>query len=254
MKYCLDDDLDHYQAHGGLLEGRTILITGAGDGIGRELAKACSRLGAASILLSKTIRKLESVYDEIVAEDVAKEPAIYPLDLTGATVEDYQAMAATLESEFGVLDGLINNAGWLASYVPFQHYDMKLYHQVMMTNLHGPFMLTQALLPLLEKAPDPAVVFSTHAHSVPYAGAFGIAKAGLEAMMDILAQEYDSEDSPIRFNAVDTGVVDTAMRRLNYPAEDWSQNPAPADVIAPYLYFIGPESSGITGVNYKVGS
>ncbi len=239
----------NYHPAPNVLHARILLITGATSGIGRALALATSRLGATIILADKTINGLENVYDEIIAQGSA-EPAIYPIDLSGATRDDYQAMADALMTEFGKVDGLVNNAGWIGSYVPFQHYDMKLYQEVMMVNLHAPFMLTQAMLPLLEKSDDPTVVFSTHAHDVAYAGAFGIAKAGLEAMMKILADEYDTE-TPIRFNAVDTGVVDTQMRRLNFPGEDWSKNPKPESVITPYLYFLSPDSQGVSGINCR---
>lgn len=232
------------------LHAKTLIITGAASGIGRALALATSRLGATVILTDKTISGLENIYDEIIAQKAPAEPAIYPIDMSGATRDDYQAMAETLATEFGSVDGLVNNAGWLGAYVPFQHYDMKLYQEVMMINLHAPFMLTQAVLPLLEKSSDPSVVFSTHAHDVAYAGAFGIAKAGLESMLNILADEYDTE-TPIRFNGVDAGIVDTQMRRLNFPGEDWSKHPQPESVIAPYLYFLGPDSKGVSGMNCR---
>ena len=231
------------------LHERIVIITGAASGIGRALALTASSLGATIVLVDKTIKGLEKVYDEIVGQG-APEPAIYPVDLSGATREDYMAMAERLEAEFGKVDGLVNNAGWIGSYVPFRHYDMKLYQEVMMVNLHAPFMLTQAMLPLLEKSDDPSVVFSTHAHDFAYAGAFGMAKAGLESMMKILADEYDTE-TPIRFNAVDAGVADTQMRRLNFPGEDWSSNPKPETAIAPYLYFLGPDSQGVTSINCR---
>ena len=253
MTTTRQQDLWNYQAGPDTLHAQVLIITGAASGIGRALALATSRLGATVVLTDKTISGLEKVYDEIVAQDVPAEPAIYPIDLSGATREDYQTMADTLATEFGKVDGLVNNAGWIGSYVPFQHYDMKLYQEVMMVNLHAPFMLTKAMLPLLEKSDDPTVVFSTHAHDVAYAGAFGIAKAGLEAMMKILADEYDTE-TPIRFNAVDTGVVDTQMRRLNFPGEDWSKNPRPESVIAPYLYFLSPDSRGVSGINCRKNS
>ena len=251
METHFDVDLLAYQAKSGVLDGRVIMITGAGAGIGKATSIECARLGATVILVDKVIGKLESIYDEIIASG-GPEPAIYPIDLSGATQEHYRSMAETLAGEFGRLDGLINNAGWLGAYVPFEHYDMKLYHDVMMINLHAPFMLTQALLPLLKKSPDPAVVFSTHYHSLPFAGAFGIAKAGLEAMMQILALEYDTVEDSIRFNGVDAGTVDTEMRRLSYPAENWSKNTSPEKVVPPYIFFVGPDSKRITGINFRV--
>lgn len=232
-----------------LLAGRTIAITGAAEGLGRALAMQTARLGATTILMDKSVKGLEAVYDEIIAAE-APEPAIVPVDLAGANREDHETIAETIAETFGALDGLVNNAGWIGGYTPFSHYDMKLYHDVMMVNLHAPFMLTQALLPVLQRASDPSVVFSTHHHDVAYAGAFGIAKGGVESMMRILADEFDT-DTPIRFNGVDVGIIDTRMRRLNFPGEDWSRHPKPDEVLAPYLYFLGPDGRGTTGINCR---
>ncbi|MGF1643061.1 MAG: SDR family NAD(P)-dependent oxidoreductase [Thiotrichales bacterium] len=230
------------------LRERVILITGAADGIGAALALACARHGATVVLLDKTVPKLEAVYDAIVAAR-GPEPAVYPMDLLGATVTDYQTLAQTLREQLGRLDGLVNNAGWVGALAPFEFWDATLYQKVMTVNLHAPFFLTQACLPLLREASDPAVVFSSHACQRAYWGGFGVAKAGLLGLVDILADELDSE-RPVRVNAVDTGSVNTAMRRLNYPGESRDLHPLPEAVLGPYLYFLGPDSRGVTGQHH----
>src|SRR5690606_11359985 len=95
-----------------LLRDRIILVTGAGDGIGRAAALACAGHGATVILSGRTVARLEQVYDEIVQAG-GPEPAIYPMDLRGATPDHYGELHDTLEREFGRLDGLLNNAGIL---------------------------------------------------------------------------------------------------------------------------------------------
>lgn len=239
-----------YQAPADLLQGRTILVTGGGDGIGRAVSLAYAAHGATVILLGRTIKKLEAVYDQIEAAG-GSQPAIYPLNLEGATIKDYEDLADNIETEFGRLDGLLNNAGWVGSLTPLKLYDPELWSRVMMVNLHAPFLLTRACLPLLEKAEDPAIVFSGHESSRAYWGAFGAAKAGLLAMMRILADEYETE-AHLRVNSVDTGPVRTNLRAHHYPGEDPSGLPAPEDVVAPYLYFMGPDSRGITGRAYRL--
>ncbi|MGB2104934.1 MAG: SDR family NAD(P)-dependent oxidoreductase, partial [Glaciecola sp.] len=72
-----------------------ILITGAGDGIGKQAALTFAEHGAEVILLGKTVKKLESVYDEIMANG-HKEPGIIPLDMAGATEKHYIDMGAML--------------------------------------------------------------------------------------------------------------------------------------------------------------
>ena len=84
------------------------------------------------------------------------------MNLEGATVKDYDDLAENLGNEFGRLDGLLNNAAWVGALTPFKMYDPELWTRVLTVNLHAPFLLTQACLPLLEKAQDPAIVFSSH--------------------------------------------------------------------------------------------
>ncbi|MGD8643865.1 MAG: YciK family oxidoreductase [Chromatiales bacterium] len=243
-------DITTYRAAPDLLRDRRILVTGAGDGIGRAAALAFAAHGATVILLGRTIKKLEDVYDQIEAAG-GNQPAIYPLNLEGATVKDYDDLAENIGTEFGRLDALLSNAGWVGSLTPLRHYDPELWSRVMMVNLHAPFLLIRACLPLLEQAEDPAVVFSAHESSRAYWGAFGAAKAGLVGLMRILADEYETEGR-LRANSVDPGPVRTNLRAHHYPGEDPGKLPAPEDVLAPYLYFIGPDSRGVTGQLFQL--
>src|SRR5690554_4499784 len=78
-----------------VLAGRVLLVTGAGDGIGRSAALAFAAHGATVVLLGRTVRKLEAVYDQIVAAG-HPQPGIYPMNLEGAAVDDYATLARTL--------------------------------------------------------------------------------------------------------------------------------------------------------------
>jgi len=239
-----------YEPAAGLLEERVVLVTGAGDGVGRAVAEACGRHGATVVLLGKTIKKLESVYDAI--EGVGgPQPAIYPMNLEGATAKDYQDLAETIQRELGRLDGLVNNAGWIGALTPFKQYDIGLWQRVMAINLHAPFLLTQACLPLLEQAADPAIVFSAHDCRRAYWGAYGVAKAGQDAMVDILASEY-SGDRRIRVNALDTGPLRTNLRLHHYPGEDPATLPPPEAAADAYLYLIGPDSQPVSGQHFSL--
>ncbi len=244
------EEIKHYTAPPDLLKDRVILVTGASDGVGKSVAKCYAAHGASVILLSKTIKKLEAVYDEIEAAG-GPQPAIYPMNLEGATVKDYDDLAENIEKEFGRLDGLVHNAGWIGALTPFKLYDPELWSRVITINLHAPFLMTRACLALLEQAEDPAIVFSSHDCNRAYWGAFGIAKAGLQGMMQILASEYDS-DQGIRVNSVDTGPVRTNMRIQNYPGEDPATLPEPDSITAPYLYFMGPDAKNETGRDFKI--
>lgn len=244
------DELKHYQPPADLLKDRVILVTGAGDGIGRGVAKACAAAGASVILLGKTIKKLEAVYDEIEAAG-GPQPAIYPLNLEGATVKDYDDLAENIGQEFGRLDGLVNNAAWVGTLTPFKLYDPELWSRVIMTNLHGPFLLTRACLPLLEQAPDAAIVFSSQDCDKAYWGAFGVAKGGQQSMMKILAAEYSGERR-MRVNSIDTGPARTQLRIMNYPGEPPAVLPAPETFAAAYVYLLGPEAGETRGEDFRL--
>lgn len=234
-----------------LLKDRIMLITGAGDGIGKACALACARHGATIILLGRTTRKLEAVYDAI-EQAGGPQAAIYPMNLEGAAPKDYEDLAVTVQQEFGRLDGLLHNAAMLATLTPIAQYDVELWMKSIQVNLNAPFMLTQACLPLLMASPDASVLFSSDRvgrHGKAYWGAYGVAKAGIEGMMQTLADELET-NTKVRVNSIDPGAVRTAMRALAYPGEDPSQLPNPMDIVLPYLYLMGPDSSGKTGGQY----
>ena len=246
------EEIGRYAPASDLLRERIILVTGASDGIGRAVAKAYASHGATVVLLARNIKGLEQVYDEIEAAG-HPQPALYPMNLEGAAPHDYDDLAGRLQTEFGRLDGLLNNAGWVSGLTPLRQYDVERWIRVMTVNLHAPFLLTRACLPLLDCAPDPSIVFSTHRCTKAYWGAYGVAKAGLEGLMKILASEC-SGDRPMRVNGIDSGPVRTKLRQQNYPGVDPYTLPAPEEVTAPYLYFMGPDSRGITGQNFSINS
>lgn len=236
-----------------LLENRVILVTGAADGIGRALATACASRGATVILLDRNVKGLETLYDEITAAG-RPEPAIYPLDLKGATPADYQSLAEVIEKEFGRLDGLVHNAAYLGTLIPLAHCDDELWLDVMQTNLNAPFLLTRSCLGLLQMSDAASVLFlsdSVGRRGKAYWGAYGIAKAGIENMAQTLADELESNTN-VRVNTYDPGPVRTALRLIAYPAENREALALPETVIKPCLYLLGPDSKGITGQQFVI--
>jgi NAD(P)-dependent dehydrogenase (short-subunit alcohol dehydrogenase family) len=228
-----------------------ILITGAGDGLGRTAAKTFAAHQATVILLGRTTHKLESVYDEI-EQAGGPQPAIYPMNLEGASPKDYEELAERLQAEFGRLDGLLHNAAFLGALSPLEHYDITLWYQVLQVNLNAPFMLTQACLPLLRKAPDPVVLFTSAdvgRQGRAYWGAYGVSKFALEGLMQILAAE---EEGKIRVNSLDPGAVRTQMRMRAYPGLPPAELPPPESVMPLYLYLMGPDSQGRHGQAFSL--
>ena len=237
-----------------LLASRKILITGAGDGIGRAAALACAQHGASVILLGRTVKKLEKVYDEIERQGWPPA-AILPLDLATATSSHYEQLARTIEKEFGHLDGLLHNAADTGTLTPMEHYTPEMWFRVMQVNLNAAWLLTRACLPLMQQSKDASIVFTTAdvgRRGRAYWGAYGVSCFGLEGMMQILADELASSGN-LRVNSLDPGAVRTGLRSRLYPGEDRNALPAPENIMPAYLYLLGPDSHGENGRAFSAG-
>jgi NAD(P)-dependent dehydrogenase (short-subunit alcohol dehydrogenase family) len=236
-----------YQAAKDLLKDKTILVTGAGDGIGRAAALTYAEHGATVILLGKTVSKLEAVYDEIEQAGFPT-PAIVPLDLTGATEQHYVDMAETIEQQFGHLDGLLHNASMLGVLGPFEHISMDSVKEVLQVNLIAEIMMTKALLPILKKAPLASLIFTSSSvgrQGRAFWGEYAISKFATEGMMQSIAHEY--QGSNLRANSINPGATRTKMRANAYPAENPQTLRTPEEIMPTYLYLMGDDSKAITG-------
>jgi NAD(P)-dependent dehydrogenase (short-subunit alcohol dehydrogenase family) len=237
-----------YLAPPGALAGRVILVTGASGGIGAALAEACGRLGAQVVLTGRKVKRLEAVYDAIVAAG-GPRPSIAPLDLEKADASHYSALAEAIRGEFGRLDGLVHLAGQLGDRSPIEHHDVITWLKVMHVNVNAAFILTQALLPLLKASEDASVLFTTSGVSLrgsAYWGAYAASKFALEGLMQTLADELDTT-THIRVNSVNPGKVRTSMRAKAFPGEVAETVPLPEVVLPTFLYLLGPASRGVTG-------
>jgi NAD(P)-dependent dehydrogenase (short-subunit alcohol dehydrogenase family) len=237
-----------YTAPPTLLEDRVILVTGAGTGIGRAAAIGFAQHGATVLLLGRTVSKLESVYDEIVAAEYPR-PAIVRMNLAKAQGPDYSALVDQIGTEYGRLDGLLHNAGILGHLTPIEHHDVGVWTEVMHVNLTAPFVLTKMLLPLLKKSADASILFTSSGvgrRGRAYWGAYAVSKFGIEGLSQVLADET-SEAGVIRVNCINPGRTRTAMRQAAYPGEDPASLPAPEDILPAYLYLMGPDSRGVSG-------
>lgn len=238
----------HYDAPAELLKDRIILVTGAGDGIGRAAAWHYAKHGATVVLLGRTLEKLESLYDEIESAGFP-QPAIVPMNLDSAGEHDYIELSNQLYDEFGRLDGVLHNASLLGMRTPIENYDPVTWEKVMRVNVHAPFLLTQNLLPLLHKSSDAAVIFTSSSvgrQGRAYWGAYAVSKFATEGMMQVLADELENSGA-IRVNAINPGATRTQMRAYAYPAEPPETNPTPAEIMPLYLYLMGPDSSAVNG-------
>lgn len=241
-----------YQAKPDSLKDRIILVTGAGDGIGRAAALSFARHGARVILLGKTLEKLEKVYDSIVALK-APEPVILPLDLEKANVEDYKMVANSIVEQFGQLDGLLHNAALLGPRSPIAYYAEQTWQQLMQVNVNAAFMLTKALLAALQTAPNASIVFTSSSvgrQGRAYWGAYAVSKFAVEGFSQVLADEL-RQTSKVRVNCIDPGATRTNMRKDAYPAENPETLTTPDEIMPTYLYLMGEDSLEVTGQTLK---
>lgn len=233
------------------LKDRIVLITGASDGIGKALSLHVAKLGAQVIVHGRNVNKLEEVYDAIEAIDGAPRPSIAVMDLASANSESYTSLADSLGSEFGRLDGLVLNASILGDRYSIEQYDAVLWQQVMHVNVTSAFAMTQVFLPLLQKSEDPTVVFTSSGvgrTGKAFWGAYAVSKFATEGLSQVLADEH--RHGKLRSNCVNPGATRTSMRLAAYPAEDRDQLKRPEDILAPYVYLLGPDSKGVTGESF----
>ena len=238
----------NYQAPDNLLQDKIILVTGAGDGIGRAAALTYASYGATIILVGKTTEKLEAVYDEI-EEKGYPQPAIVPLNLETATEHDYIELTNILEQEFEHIDGILHNAGIAGVRTSLESYDPIIWQQVMQVNVNAPFILTQNLMPLLHRSKSASIIFTSSGvgrTGRAYWGAYSVSKFATEGMMQILADELE-QTSNIRVNCINPGATRTNMRAGAYPAEPPTDNPTPEEIMPLYLYLMGADSTAING-------
>ncbi len=232
----------------GHLKGRIILVTGAGGGLGSVAAKACAAEGACVVLLDKIVSRLEKVHDEIVAAGHT-QAAIYPLDLAKATEADYAELAEVLESQFGVLHGLLHSAADLGVLGPLADVKAAQWDNLLRINLSAAHALTRALLPLLQRAEDAALVFTSDSSArlgKAYWGAYGVAKIALEGMARMWAEELESAGR-VRVNVSVPGPVNSPLRRRSHPGELPEECPPPQNLAGHYVYLLGPASRSLHG-------
>ncbi|MFB3059084.1 MAG: SDR family NAD(P)-dependent oxidoreductase [Gammaproteobacteria bacterium] len=222
----------------GLLDDKIILVTGATGGFGKAISLACAGHGASVILLARNLRLTEALYDEIENAGYPK-PAIYPMNLEGATEHDYQELAKNIDQEFGRLDGLIHCAAMLGTPTPFEHSDTETWYQVHQVNLHAAYLLTRSVISLLKQSKRASLVFITDDKKTAYWDAYMVSKQGVVAMAQLLAAEF--EGSSLHVNWVNPGKTRTALQLSAFPAADNNLLPVPADHAKLFLYLMSDE-------------
>jgi NAD(P)-dependent dehydrogenase (short-subunit alcohol dehydrogenase family) len=246
----LKQDHREYAYPQDLLRDRIILITGASDGIGRALAIKAAELGAQIILHGRNADKLAAVYDEIDAIEGSPRPSIAVVDLATATSEAYISLADNLQQEFGRLDGLVHNASIIGDRFSIEQYDAAQWQRVMHINVTAAFALTQVCLPLLAISEDASMIFTSSSvgrTGRAFWGAYAASKFATEGLSQVLADEH--RHTNLRVNCINPGATRTKMRLSAFPGEDRDILKRPEEILATYLYLLGPDSRGVIGTS-----
>lgn len=214
---------------------RVVLLTGATGGLGRALALRLAALGSELVLSARRPAALARLHDELEALG-GGSPGLYPLDLERASPADYEALAETLEREYGRIDVLLHAAAHFPGLTPLEHTDPVEWLRGLHVNLSAPLFLTMACLPLLRRGRDPQVIFLLDEEGTsrrPLYGAYGIAKGALGELAAMLDRELAA--SGVRVLGARLPPMRTALRARAWFAEDPGLVPDPASCAAEIL-------------------
>lgn len=192
------------------LSGRVVLVTGGGRGIGAAIARAASQAGAdVAVGYLENRDAAASVVDGVKA--LGRSSASFQADVSDPV--QAQRMVAEVESLFGEIHGLVNNAGIMPSRALTEISDEE-WERVLRTNLFGPFYCARAVLPKMVKRRSGAIVnISSRLGQIgwPELAHYSASKAGLLGLTKSLAREFGPHG--IRVNAVAPGFTVTDMTR-----------------------------------------
>ena len=231
------------------LSDKVILITGAGAGIGEQLALGAARAGAIVLLLGRKEDALNAVYDQIISEGLA-EPVVIPMDLGTLDEQKANQLSHMIGDAFGRLDGLVHNASLLGKLGPVATANLNEWSQVMTVNAFAPVVLTKALLPLLNESQGASIIFTSSGvgrQARAFWGAYSASKFATEAISGILAAELETDG--IRVNCVNPGATNTKMRRAAFPGESPESIASAASLVPAYVFLLSEQAKGIHGAS-----
>jgi NAD(P)-dependent dehydrogenase (short-subunit alcohol dehydrogenase family) len=218
------------------------VITGATRGLGHALAFDFARDGYAVYGTGRT----QNALDNLEMEARKARLDIHPVRADSATEEGADTLVRYLDNDGARPDVVIHNAGLLGDRVELAVYPLETWEAVMATNVRGPFLLTQRLLPKL--APNAAVIFVSSGivdDVRPRWGAYYVSKVAVDALAALYALELKPKG--IRVFIVNPGPLRTVMRAEAFPKEDPESVPAPEERTGVFLWLAreaGLESTG----------
>lgn len=231
------------------LQNKHILITGASQGLGAEIAKSAAQAGATVILLSRKQKNLEKIYDEIVASGAA-EPYAICFDLMTAEESEFAQLADTIAlATEGKLDGIVHCASHFAALSPLDFQTVGDWVKQYRVNAVAPMALTRAMLPMLKESPDASVIFVGESHGETpqaYLGGFGASKSGMNYLCKVVADEWERFDN-LRANVLVPGKINSPQRIKTHPGESASERRDMAEITPDFVWWLSEQSRGRSG-------
>jgi NAD(P)-dependent dehydrogenase (short-subunit alcohol dehydrogenase family) len=195
-------------ASGGRLSRRRALVTGASRGLGKAIAAAFVREGAAVAALARDAERLEQACRELEGDGATVHPIA--VDITDAAAAERAVLR--VHDLLGGLDTVVNAAAVDCPWVRTGEMPVRSWDETITVNLSGTFYVCRAALPLMAEGGGGAIVnvTSVAAHRVwPRDVAYSVSKAGVEMLTRTIAVEYGADG--IRANALAPGVIDAGM-------------------------------------------
>lgn len=246
----------------GGMEGRRIIVTGGGTGIGAACADHLVADGAHVTICGRTESSLQAVVDRIGAAGHTRGGSVQYVVADVTSEDDVRRLVDTAAPD-GTLDGVVANAGGGGGMMPYHMSDAAEFLRVLTLNVMGTMHLVKhTVRPLVRNGGGSFVGMSSIAGHVthPFFGAYPVAKAGIEEMMRNAADEYGA--SGVRYNSVRPGFTTTEIMELiprdsatyqsyiqNTPMHDVGE---PEDVANVVRFLLGPESRWVTGVSINI--
>ena len=232
-----------------VLNNKIILVTGASQGLGAEVAKACAVAGATVVLMGRSQKKLEKVYDEIVQLG-APEPFAMCFDMIAAEEKEFEQLAVTIaEATQGHLDGVIHCASYFYALSPLDFQTVAEWVNQYRINTVAPMALTRALLPMLKESDDASVIFVGETHGEKpqaYWGGFGASKAALNYLCKVAADEWERFDN-LRANVLVPGSINSPQRIKSHPGETAAERKNISEILPDFVWWSSKASRGRSG-------
>jgi NAD(P)-dependent dehydrogenase (short-subunit alcohol dehydrogenase family) len=230
---------------------RTVLVTGAGRGIGRSIALRFAEEGARVALVARTVADLEETSRQIAAAAGGAQSAVLPADITAPGASE--DVVARTEKSLGTIDVLVNNAG-IFHWRPFLKLPAADWDRVIATNLSAAAAMCRAVLPGMIERRSGRIVNVASIHGMrgdANVVAQSAAKFGLIGMTQALAREFRSHN--IAVNAVSPGTVENKKDEgESLHTEPLAEKLWPRDVAKAVLFLASDDAAAITGTTLEV--